>query len=45
MISCKKLNLEGAILFNLECHSDNRGSFTEVFNSSLNLLDLLFITL
>ena len=32
MISCKKLNLEGAILFNLECHSDNRGSFTEVFN-------------
>ena len=32
MISCKKLNLEGALLFNLECHFDDRGSFSEVFN-------------
>ena len=32
MISCKKLDLEGVLLFNLESFFDNRGSFTEVFN-------------
>lgn len=32
MISCKKLDLEGVLLFKLESHFDHRGSFTEVSN-------------